>query len=288
MKYALLVLLVACKSKPPPAAKPAPDPYAPVLVAAGNQPRQVVRYHLSKGSKVELELAVDTEMKVEGMGSSIPTQLFTLAIECDDVLPDGRMQVHAKIIDATARETGSGSAAVPATALAGRLALLKGVSLSATLSPDGALADVKPDASAALPGDTGNLIPDLARLAMRLPHDPIGAGARWTTARELAPGGVHVTTSTTVDVTGVTADTLAYKSTTELHGADQQVTLQGVPIEMSHIAGSGAGSGTIELTKLGGDSELDLALHADMTAQGSASPLELHTKIAVHGAHSAP
>ncbi len=310
MKYALLLALVACKSHETAASKgPPPDPLAAVLVNPGAEPRRPVRYALAKGTKVELDVAVDAHLAMGELKSAMPEQTFVLELVVDDVLPDGRMQLRSTIVRAAPRDEGSGSAgsgsadagsagsagsasaSVEPRAIAGRLGLLEGTAITATMSPDGKLSDLKLDDGGKPQPDVGELVASFERLAMALPKDPIGVGARWTTARELAPGGVHVTASSTVDVTALDAAKLSYRVTTELHGADQQATLQGVAIDVAHIAGTGSGSGTLDLAHFANSGTLELKLTATMTAQGEASPLELGTKTVIaprQGEHSAP
>ncbi|MGE5181115.1 MAG: hypothetical protein ACM31C_03590 [Acidobacteriota bacterium] len=283
MRYALLVVLVACRSHDKPAPKaPPPDPLAAVLVNAGAEPRRPVHYALAKGTKVELDLAIDAHLAIAGISPEMPEQQFVLEVVVDDVLADGRMQLRSTIVHAAARDgsAGSGSAGsgLDPRALAGRLAMLEGTAITATLSPDGRLDALALDDGGRPQPDAAELLAGFGRLAIALPKDPIGVGARWTSSRELTPGGVRVTATSTFDVTALAADKLSYRVTTELHGADQQATMQGVAIDVAKITGSGSGDGTLDLAHFANQATLELKLAATMTAQGEASPLELGVK----------
>lgn len=285
--------LVACKSHEAPPPKPPPDPLAAVIVSAGAEPRHVVRYAMAKGTKTDVELTIDASLATGDMKNTMPVQTYVLETVVEDLLPDGRMKLRSTIVHALAHDTEGAS--VEAKALAGRLASLEGTAITATLAPDGKLGDIALDDGGKPQPDAAQLLAGFERVAMTLPHEPIGVGARWTSARELAPGGVKTTASSTIDVTALDATKLGFHVTTELHGADQQVTMEGVAIDVAHIAGTGSGQGTIDLERLANTSEMTLALKADMTAQGQTSPmqLELKTKLGPHqtsaqGEHSAP
>jgi len=51
------------------------------IVSAGNEPRRVLRYQAPKGTKQQLEIAVDVELTAGDMGGPMPTIAMTLALE---------------------------------------------------------------------------------------------------------------------------------------------------------------------------------------------------------------
>jgi hypothetical protein len=110
---------------------------------------------------------------------------------------------------------------------------------------------------------------------------PVGIGARWRTTRDLEENGLHTSTTNTIDLTAIDGDKLTFSLATEIHAADQKVAQQGVDIDVSHLAGTGSGQGTIDLAHFVMTGELSAAMHADMTAAGEASAMDLSMKTTI-------
>jgi hypothetical protein len=287
----LVLALVACRHP-----KPAPpsDPLAVELTSPGAEPRHLVHYAIAKGTKVPLELAIDANMMMGNLGGPIPTQVFDLEVAIDDVLTDGRMQVRTTIVDAQAREVAESK--VDVAALAARLTAVKGLAFTGTLSPDGRLVGAHVDS----PGKT--LPPEIAQqvdtlmqgfehVAMPLPREPIGVGAKWKTTRELEQNGIKTTTTNIVDVTALDGEKLSFRLQTELHGVDQTVVMGATAIDVTNLGGTGSGSGTIDLAHFAMTGELVAKMHATMATQGEASGLVYEMKTTIgptQGAQSAP
>jgi hypothetical protein len=276
-----LLAFFACKPKEPPKPPP-PDPLAVQLVAPGAEPRRLLRYALPKGTAMPFELALDASITTGGLGGAMPTFVFDLDLYVEDVLPDGRMSLRTTIADATARDRPEEK--VDAKALAGRVAAIKGLTIRSTLTPGGKLEDVKVD-TAKLPEaaaqQAASLTQSFEHIAMPLPTVPVGVGAKWTTIRELDQNGMKSSAINTVEITAIAGDKISFKLETQIHGPAQTVDMQNVPIDVNALSGSGAGSGTLDLAHFLMLGELDAALHADMTAQGQRSTLDLEMKTSI-------
>ena len=281
LQMAALVAVFACREKEPPKPPP-PDPLAVHLVMPGAEPKRVLRYALAKGSSTPLELALDVSLVTGGLGGAMPTFVFDLDLVVEDVLPDGRMLVRATITDASVRDRSDSK--VDAKALASRVAAIKGVAITGTLTPDGKLQGAKVDAQKlpeAVAAQASSLTQSFEHIAMPLPTVPIGVGAQWTTTRELDNNGMHSTATNTVDVTSLDGDKLGFTVTTAISGPDQTVTQQNVPIDVSGLAGAGGGSGSIDLAHFAMTYTLTAKLHAEMSAQGQKSSLDLEMKTSI-------
>src|SRR5689334_9886292 len=106
----LAVALAAC-------GKHAPAPPRPDLdvIAPGAEPRRAVHYALAKGTTTTCELAIDVALDAGQMGGAMPTLVVTLAITADDVLPDGKIKLRTRIVDATSHDRPDSK--LPATAI---------------------------------------------------------------------------------------------------------------------------------------------------------------------------
>jgi hypothetical protein len=283
MKWLLVaVVLAACKTNEAP---PPPKPSDVEVVATGAAPQRVVRYAVPKGTTSTLELATDWKVTAGEMATTLPTIVTTFQVACDDVAADGTMTLHAKVLDASAHEKADSQ--VNPAAIASELEPLKGTSLAMTLAPDGhaAKATVAPGEKPLSPQVTEQLnalAAGLSQLAMSLPSTPIGVGAKWRTSRTINQGGLALTSVTTVDVTALDAGTLGFSLTSEIHGADQTVTQNGLAVEMKDVGGTATGKGTIELTKGITTGELHFDLKSQMNAAGSATPMHVQTDLQIH------
>jgi hypothetical protein len=283
MKCLLVVAaLAACKTNEAP---PTPAPTDVVVLAPGAAPQKPVRYAVPRGTTSTVELATDWKVTAGEMATVLPTIVTTFEVACDDVAPNGTMKLHAKVVDATARERADSK--VNPASIASELEPLKGTSLAMSLAPDGraAQAAVEPGPKPLTPQVTEQLnavAASFSQLAMALPTAPIGPGAKWKTSRKITQGGLALTTDTTVDVTAIDANGITFTLASEIHGADQTVTQNGMTVEMKGVNGTATGKGTIELTKGIMTGELHFDLKSQMTAAGSATPMQVQTDVTIH------
>jgi hypothetical protein len=282
MRYlALAALVVGCKTNKPP---PAPAPTDVVVVAPGAAPLRALRYAVPKGTKTTIELSIDYKVTAGEIASALPTIVTTLDVACDDVAKTGSMNLHAKVVDATAHERADSQVA-PAS-VASLLEPLKGVSMALTLSPDGRVSQPTIDAGAkplspAVDQQMKALATSFQQLAMSLPTAPVGVGAKWRTSRKLTQGGMSLTTVTTVDVTAMDATTVSFTLGSEVHGADQTVMQNGIAVELKDLTGTAEGKGTIDLAKGVTTGELHFDLRSQMSSAGSATPMRLQSDITI-------
>jgi hypothetical protein len=209
----------------------------------------------------------------------------TLELSCDDVAADGSMKLHAKVVDASAHER-EGSKVQPGS-IADLLAPLKGITMSLTLAPDGRISQPAIEAGAkpltpAVDQQAKALAASFQELAMSLPTAPVGTGAKWRTSRKIEQNGMALTAVTTVDVTSVDATTVGFTLSSEVHGADQTVTQNGIAVELADVGGTAQGKGTIDLARGVTTGELHFDLHSQMSAAGSATPMRVQSDITVH------
>jgi hypothetical protein len=282
MKYALAVVVAfACKRHEPPP-PPRPDPSDVVVQTTGLEPRTALRYALAKGSHTTVDLAIESELHAGDMGGPMPTIEVTLELAVEDVLADGRMKLRTTVTEASARDRPGAKATAVAVAVV--LEQLKGIAIVATLSPEGKITDAHADlGDKKLPDAVAKQLSSLTRgfdqLAMPLPRDPVGATAKWTSTRQLDLDGMAVTSTATVELVSVTGAQIAFTSKTALVGPDQQITRDGLAIDVTNLRGTGSAHGTIDLGKLATAGGFEQALHSDMAAAGENTPLDMTTKL---------
>lgn len=277
----LAVILVACKTNQAP---PPPAPTDVAVLAPGAAPRAVVRYAVPRGATSTIELATDWTVTAGEMTSTLPTIVTSFEIACDDVAPDGTMKLHAKVVDAAAH--GRADSKIDPASIASELEPLRGMVLAMSLAPDGRAARATVEAGAKAPSpqvteQLNALAASVSQLAMSLPTAPIGVGARWRTSRTITQGGLALTAVTTVDVTSLDASGVGFTLSSQIHGADQTITQNGLSVEMKDVHGTATGKGTIALTKGLMTGALHFDLTSQMSASGSTTPMHVVTDLTI-------
>jgi hypothetical protein len=284
-KPVILALLAACPSSSGSKLQArGADPAAVSLLYPGAHPWGVVRYSLAKGAKVAIELALDMSLTSGGQGGAMPTMVFDLDLTIEDVAPDGSYTFRSTIAGVSARDRDGTK--YPASALAGKLDAMNGVSIVGTLRADGTMVNPRMDLGGksvpdALAAQLSSLTQSLERIATPLPTAPIGVGAIWKTTRDVDQSGLKVATSSTVMVSALDHRTLTFDVASEMHGADQQIQQKNVTIAVSHIAGVGSGHAVVDLSRLAMTGDFASAFHADMSADGQSEPVDMQLTIGI-------
>src|SRR5687767_7850457 len=186
-------------------AAPPPSPPDLQMVSAGDEPRRLLRYHLPKGAKQGLEVAIDLDLEAGEVGGPLPTLAITMLLAVEDVLPDARMKLHVTIVDATAHDRAESK--VPASALSGPLDAMKGIAISGLLSPNGRLGSVAVEGGKQLPesvaAQLASLTASFEQTMMPLPDVPVGVGAVWRNSRTIEQNSLKLTAVNSVTLTAL-------------------------------------------------------------------------------------
>lgn len=278
----LALLVVACGEPSAPPADPAVDGL--VLIDAGREPRRIARYQLVMQAVAPLQLALDVDLKLGDRGGPLPTLVLDLDVNTDDLDADGTARTRTTIKAATTRDRAG--AAIPTAQLASQVAALPGVAILASVTPDGRIVDARTELDrrevpVAAQGQLAQIQHNVEQLAMPLPAQPIGVGARWKVRRTIDVGGAQLVTMTTATVTAFDEHALAVALATEISGADQHAQRDGITVELKRITGSGTGTAVIDLTRMTMTGERTLRVAFDMVAHGQTSPLAMTTSMRV-------
>jgi Family of unknown function (DUF6263) len=254
------------------------------IVSTGNEPRQRLHYQATKGAQQQLDVAVDVEINAGDMGGPMPTIVMTLSLAVEDVVPIGA-KLRSTVVDVTARDRDESR--VPANAISGPLANLKGVVLTTTLTSNGRLIGTKVDTGGKqLPESAkkplGALTTSFDQLMMPLPDEPVGVGAVWRNSRPLEQNGMKMIAVNTVKLTSITGDKIGFDLETQIHGDDQTIRQGELAVDIKDVVGTGSGKGTIDLRTLAMTSELTSELRSTMQSPGEAQAMPMKLTIATH------
>ena len=269
--------LVACQQHDPPASLQKPEPAVAAVddgvtvLSAGADPKRALRYHLAKGTTSPFEITIDLDLQMgaatAAMGGPTPTLVVTGALVVDDVLPSGDLAVHIRLEHASARDRPGSK--ITAAMFAAQTKHLEGFVERATLSPTGQLRDAHfetPDASPELEAKLQAMSEQLEQLAVQVPAQAMGVGGRWSMTRPISTNGVHMTATLTHEVIALDGDHVTYKTTAQVTGADQHTAMNGVELDVHQIAGSGGGTGVIDLATGMVTGSYTTAFHVDIGA----------------------
>lgn len=159
------------------------------LQEAGQTPRRALRLAIPEGTTQALTMSMAMDMKTTAMGREIDVSLpdYTVAIDATTRAWDGGdgIRVDWRYGDVTVADGEAAkdlrAALEELEAMSGWHALdARGRVLAAEVSAGGASAGMQPGG-----GGTSNMSLNLTELAVALPAEPVGVGARWTVDRTL-------------------------------------------------------------------------------------------------------
>lgn len=210
------------------------------LLDAGAEPRYPMRIDPEEGQETTLEMRMDTQLDLTVDGQpqptgAIPTMVMTMHALVDTVTDD---TVSTVVTYQDARAEGDDTAELQAVldtvvGLSGTVTTTRtGAFVEGSIAPSG---DVDPSIAQLLQ----SMDQQLASLAVPMPEEDLGVGARWTTTMSLDVGVAMVETVATYTLDAF--DGTAYALDVEI---DQQyVPGTGQP-GVQLVEGSGSGSGT--------------------------------------------
>jgi hypothetical protein len=221
------------------------------LVQPGTPPLQVLRYHLTRGSKTASELVWDFTADTDGQRGPMPTLVLELETVVDDVLADGTAKLRITVIRTTVRDRADST--VGSDLLRAEAAALQGLVITETLSPDRRLSDSQVVTTATVATGVRARLDSVSRgleqIAMRLPAEPVGIGASWRERRTLPAGGIRATSETTYALTSMTGDKVAYTAASLATGTPQTIEQEGLKVEVTNTHGHSEARGTVDLAR---------------------------------------
>lgn len=248
--YLTLVGLIACHDKAAPPPPPPPPPQdGVVLIQPGVPPRQTLRYQLTRGATIKSRMVCDVDVKSSELGAPMPSQVLELETVVEDVLASGDARLRITVIDAGIRDR---PGATSTDVVRAQTAALRSVVITETLAPDGKISDARVDAGASpdpLHRELDSLLQNLARVATRLPAEPVGVGATWRERRTLPEGGIRAVSEITYTLTSHAGTTIGFTTAAQASGPPQTVEQDGEKVEVTDTRGHAEASGSLDLSR---------------------------------------
>lgn len=246
-----LVALIACQDKKPEPPPPPPSHDGVTLIQPGAEPRQALRYHLTRGAQTTSALTYDVDVKNDGQGGAAPTLIVELETTVDDVLGDGTAQLRITVGRTSVRDRPGSE--IASNLLREAAATIQGVIITQMLAPDGKVSDTQVLNAAALAdkphAQLDNLSKSLERVAMRLPPQPVGIGATWRERKTLPEGGIRAVSEITYTLMSLTGSAASYTSTGLSTSAPHTLEQDSLKVEVTSAHGHAETKGTIDLSR---------------------------------------
>lgn len=183
---------------------------------------------------VDLTIDLDVEQRSDGRSQVLPNPPVTETVRFTvDRVRGPEADVSFAFVGASIDRKGSGMTDAEVLALTAELQGLVGIGGHGTLSDRGRFSaftyDLPVDLDEGLTSTLEQAEDQFATMAVPLPTDPVGVGARWRVDSTAELGGIEVHQSTTYAITAIEGDTVTYEASTSQDAGPQPVDLSGLP-----------------------------------------------------------
>lgn len=253
------------------------------LLEPGATPRQTLRYRFESGRTENARMDTTMQMTIAAPGMQMPVIPATpmsieISLRTAEVGADGAAKMQFEVLSAAASGDGAAAAQINPT-----LAALKGLKGTYSLNPRGQVTTSQMAAPGATLGGmpTGADIEEqMQQMAIPLPAEAVGPGARWRAVQQASTNGLDVTQTTEYTLRSRNGDQL------ELDVKLVDVTLPDlaglVPgATVSTATMSGGGPMTVNLAGLvpRGALDVEMAIAMSLDLQGMSQSMAMHMKM---------
>jgi len=239
-----------------------PSAKSPVkLLAAGSEPRTVLRLHPTVGDKQTISMTMKMDMAMGAAGNqmpaiNIPAMLMTMEVAVKNISTTGDITYEIIFTDAS---VGTATNMEPAMAamLKSSLAGIQGMTGTGNMSSQGIVSSMEmklaPGANPQLRQTMDQMKDAFSSSVNALPEEAVGPGARWEYKTKLKSQGMTVDQSINYELVSIDGDRLTLRNTIRQSSANQKVespAMPGTKIDLIKMTGNGTGSTTLDLGKI--------------------------------------
>ncbi|PKN56877.1 MAG: hypothetical protein CVU56_13920 [Deltaproteobacteria bacterium HGW-Deltaproteobacteria-14] len=243
------------------------EPPTVTLLDAGVEPRVALRLTPVAGSEEATRIAMRmaVAMTLDGQavpGRAMPRARLGLGVKIDAVAADGAATWSVVITEAAVDDAAGGAAAPDGeTSFAGARGLQEGLAAVKGLTAAGRVSDrgvttLAGFAGGQAEGEMATLLEgfreSLVQLAVPLPEEPVGAGARWQVEQVVAQSGMRIRQTTVFDVVSIEGSRVVARVTLVQAAEPGADTGEALPpgARLEGFSGSGTGETTLDLGRI--------------------------------------
>jgi hypothetical protein len=250
-------------AKAPGDAKPSADGFPIVkLLDAGKDPKTVLRFKPTAGSKTTLELTMKMSMEMALGGNSMPSpklpeMKMAMDMTVKDVTPAGDATYDFTL---TSADVADDPAAMPqvVTAMRQALAGAKGMTGTAKVTSRGFTTEgefktpdnMDPKAKQLMDG----MKQSLKQMSAPLPEEPVGVGAKWEVQYNITQNGMSLTQIAQTELVSLEGNKAKLKLTLSQKADPQKVSAPGMPpgveMQLTSLKSDGTGESNLDFGKL--------------------------------------
>ncbi|HWH72597.1 MAG TPA: DUF6263 family protein [Candidatus Sulfotelmatobacter sp.] len=270
----------------------APSAALPVkLLAAGAEPRKVLRLHPSSGDRqtmlMTLKMAMDMKVgDVQSQGMKLPPMNMTMDVTVKNVAANGDITYDLVMNDAAVADD-PGAMPQVVEAMKASCANLKGMAGTGTVSTRGLSKGIQMKTPATADPQTRQTIEQMkdsfSRIAIPLPEEAVGSGAKWEVKLPIKSQGMTFDQVTTYELVSMDGEKLTAKLNLIQSAANQKIqnpAMPGLKVDLTKMSGTGAGDITADLAQLLPslatiDSHSDMTMGMNMGGQNQAMGMKM-------------
>lgn len=241
----------------------------PEVLEVGQAPLRDLRLRLQEGTTTTVTVAVDLDVTQDPGPSEealdSPTVSETVTFTVDDVEGD-RAELSFAFTAVDVERSGTDLTEEEHRQLVADLQDLVGIGGSGRVTDRGHFTafsyDLPEDLAPRLAASVGQFEDQLGDLAVPLPTEPLGVGARWRTRSSSTLAGAQLDQESTWEITAITDREVSYQVTSTLDAADQTLDAADLPAgttaRLVSAKASGTATGTMDLDSVVATSESSL------------------------------
>ena len=267
------------------------------LLVPGNAPQSQLRYKIPAGFKTSgaMGITMGLSMNMAGMAlpaMDLPTMKMMFDVSVSNVTAAGDVTYDLAFTDMTT-ESAAGLDPSVAAMIQGSAAGIKEMKGTATISNRGVLRSTNFDLSKLTDPNLKQALQQVAGqlegMAMPLPEEAVGVGARWEVRQAVNAGGMATYVRTEYEVVSVTGTAVSLRVKQETTAPPQPVTNSMLPpdaqVQVEKLAGTSTGTMTLRLDGLVPTSELSGTTSSTMSltmgGQSQQMGVDVKTKVTV-------
>jgi hypothetical protein len=244
------------------------------VLDVGAEPRKPLDYAPVKGRITKFLMTMDMAMTMDiaGKNAAVSIPKVTMSFELKTGDKHGNdYEFDGKVLDVSV--DASGSNAAMARELDAQIGKLKGLRMVYRIDSKGYIHDVHVDTPKDLPAamqqTLSGITQSLQSLAMPLPTESVGTGARWQALMRTSSNGADFVQSVWITLVSRTAKTVKLDIKLKQLAASDHMAANGVDMKLGSLTSAGSGSVEIDLADaIAERGKLDMKLGMEVEASG--------------------